>query len=32
MADEILKVAHLSKSFGAHAVLKDIDLRFPRET
>ena len=25
MADEILKVAHLSKSFGAHAVLKDID-------
>ncbi len=25
MADEILKVAHLSKSFGAHAVLRDID-------
>ena len=25
MADEILRVAHLSKSFGAHAVLKDID-------
>ena len=25
MAEEILKVEHLSKSFGAHAVLKDID-------
>ena len=25
MADEILKVAHLSISFGAHAVLRDID-------
>ena len=25
MAGEILKVEHLSKSFGAHAVLKDID-------
>ena len=26
MADVILKVEHLSKSFGPNAVLKDIDL------
>lgn len=25
MADEILRVSHLSKSFGTHEVLKDID-------
>ena len=25
MADVILKVEHLSKSFGTHAVLRDID-------
>lgn len=30
MAEVILKVEHLSKSFGAHAVLKDIDFTVSR--
>ena len=25
MANEILKIEHLSKAFGAHVVLRDID-------
>lgn len=28
--EEILKISHLSKSFGSHGVLKDIDFEVCR--
>ena len=30
MSEHILEIRHLSKAFGSHAVLKDIDFTVPK--